>query len=156
MATVAARSLKLPRLGYFDDFGLTATESTGQDALRAFSPERHPGLRARGAKVQWGARIEFLGATVTFLRVNDKWADRLTKLTDEIRRILGRREAFLAQVRKLVAELNLAETSATGEVGRVGRIELSGNWETGRSGKLWEKRVVSSTVDVMGKAGSGK
>ena len=35
MATQAVRWLKIPRLGYSDDFGIVATESTKQDAPRA-------------------------------------------------------------------------------------------------------------------------
>ena len=37
MATGAARWLKSPHVEYFDDSGIIATESTMQDALRAFA-----------------------------------------------------------------------------------------------------------------------
>ena len=41
------------------------------------------------------------------------------KLTDGISRTSHREEAFLAQIQKLVGELNLAQTSAMGRVGSV-------------------------------------
>ena len=53
--------------------------------------------------------------------VNDKCESRLSaspdgvnKLVDEIAKILVRREAFLAQMLKLVGKLNFAQTSVTG------------------------------------------
>ena len=36
--TVAARWLKIPRLGFLDEFGMLAKESAMQDALWAFTP----------------------------------------------------------------------------------------------------------------------
>ena len=37
MATVAARWLRIPRMGYFDDVGVITTESAIEEALRAFT-----------------------------------------------------------------------------------------------------------------------
>ena len=45
MATVAVGWLEIPRLGYRDDFGIIATEATGQDDL---------GFRAQGSGVSMG------------------------------------------------------------------------------------------------------
>ena len=63
-----------------------------------------------------------MGVTVTFVIVNDKCESRLSvspdgvnKLADEIAKILGRHEAFLAQMLKLVGKLNFAQTSVMGE-----------------------------------------
>ena len=36
-ATMTARWLRVPCLGYFDDFGIVAAESAIRDALRAFT-----------------------------------------------------------------------------------------------------------------------
>ena len=73
MATVAVRWLKIPRLGYCDDFGITAAESAVQDALRAFAALNDIlGFEPKVAKLEWGTRIGFLGVIVTFVIVNDK------------------------------------------------------------------------------------
>ena len=37
MATIAVSWLKIPRLGYFHDFGVITPDSTAQDALKAFT-----------------------------------------------------------------------------------------------------------------------
>ena len=62
IATVAARWLKLPFLGPFGDFGIVATESAMQAAIRAFAAMN--GILGFGLKVtksEWGTRIQFLG-----------------------------------------------------------------------------------------------
>ena len=70
-ATMAARRPRISRLGYFGDFGINATESAVQDAIRAFTALNDIlGSEQKAAKSEWGARIEFLGATITSLTVN--------------------------------------------------------------------------------------
>ena len=124
MATAAARWLKLPRLGYSDDFGMVAAESTVQGALRDFAALNILGFELKVTQSEWGTRVEFLGATVTFLIVSDKCeaqlsasTDRVTKLTDEIRRTLEGKDAFQARTQKLVGPSNFARTPVMGKVG---------------------------------------
>ena len=58
------------RLGFFDDFGIIATESAALDALRALTASNDIlGFELKVLKSEWGTKIEFLGVTVTFLTV---------------------------------------------------------------------------------------
>ena len=51
MATIAVRWLKLPCVGYFDDFGIVATDSAAQEALRALTaPNDIPGFELKVTK----------------------------------------------------------------------------------------------------------
>ena len=57
--------LEIPRLGFFGDSGVISTEATLQGALKAFTASGDIlGFELKGVKSEWGARIEFLGATV--------------------------------------------------------------------------------------------
>ena len=67
MASLAVRWLKIPRLGYFDDFGIITTEMTVREALGAFTKmDRILGLELKIEKSDWGAVSEFLGVTIIF------------------------------------------------------------------------------------------
>ena len=108
------------------------------------------GFDLKVGKSEWGARIEFLGATVTFIIVDEKcesqlsiFSDRVEKLVLEISGILERRGVSLAHAQKLIGELNFARISVIGKVGRVAprpRYDLvtkGGGELIKRPGGLW-------------------
>ena len=75
---------------------------------------------------QWGAQLEFLEVSMHFAVVDGARQalpslppGKVRKLTDEISRILQCKEAFSAQMRKLVGRLDAAQPSAEGRVGIV-------------------------------------
>ena len=83
----------------------------------AFDPELE--------KSECGATFEFLGVAVRFAATRDERqahlslsADMVRKLTEEIVMILEQK-VFLAQMRKIVVELNFAHASVMGRVERV-------------------------------------
>ena len=125
MATMAARCLKIPWLGYFDDFGVITAGSTIQDALGAFAPLNGIlGLDLEVKKSEWGAESAFSGVTVHVVVAEGKCEAQLSisvgdaqKLSDEVSRILGKGDIFLAHMRKLVGELNFAQTALMGKKG---------------------------------------
>ena len=76
-------------------------------------------------KSECGATLEFLGAAVRFAAIRDERqvhlslsAPSVRKLTEEIVMILEQK-VLLAQMRKIVAELNFAQASVTDRVERV-------------------------------------
>ena len=78
MATLAARWPNRPRLGYSDDFGMAAAESTVREALRPSTVLNDTlGLELKAATSEWGARIEFLEAAVTSVTANYNCGARL-------------------------------------------------------------------------------
>ena len=65
VATVAVRWLRIPRVGYFDDFGMITPESAIGAALEAFTAlNQILGFELKVGKSEWGIRIEFFGVTV--------------------------------------------------------------------------------------------
>ena len=127
MASLAVRWLKIPCLGYFDDFGIITTEMTVHEALNAFTKMNHIlGFELKIEKSDWGTVLEFLGVTITFYVVRSGCVallslshDRVQKLSSEIEKILLADHIFLAELQKLVGKLNFAQTATMGKVGRV-------------------------------------
>ena len=101
-STVAVRWLKIPRVGYFNDFGMITAESRIQDALIAFTVlNQMLGRNLGEAKSEWGIRVDFLGVTVAFATVRNKCEaqlsssrDRIQEVSEEIETILEKKEAF--------------------------------------------------------------
>ena len=127
MASLAVRWLKIPCMGYFDDFGIITTERAIREALDAFTKMNHIlGFELKIEKSDWGTVLEFLGVTITFYVVSSGCeaqlsisSERVKKLTIEIERILKRKHVFFAELQKLVGKLNFAQTATMGKVGRV-------------------------------------
>ena len=127
MATVAVRWLGIPRVGFFDDFGIITTESTIEVALRASAAlNQILGFELKAEKSEYGPRIEFLGVTVEFKMIRGECEAQLSlpqkrvrNMMEEIKAILDEKEAFSAQMQKLVGKLNFAQAAVMGRVGRV-------------------------------------
>ena len=69
-ATFVVRGLKIPRLGYFEDFGGVPAESAPQSAPAAFADLNEiSGFEIKIKKSQRSARLGFLGVTVRFAAV---------------------------------------------------------------------------------------
>ena len=125
MAAIAVRRLRTPCLGYFDDPGKLATESTIQDSLVASAaPNEILGFGLKISKAQWGTQLEFLGVAARFVIVegvgqahSSLSPDRVQKLIDEIPKILQRKKAFLSLIQNLLRKLNFARPSGMGRVG---------------------------------------
>ena len=61
MATLAVRWLRIPCVGYFDDFGVITTESAIEEALRAFTAlSQILGFELKVGESECGIRVEFL------------------------------------------------------------------------------------------------
>ena len=122
MASLAARWLKIPCMGYFDDFGIITTERAIREALDAFTKMNHIlGFELKIEKSDWGTVLEFLGVTITFYVVSSGCeaqlsisSERVQKLTIEIERILKKKHVFFAELQKLVGKLNFAQTATMG------------------------------------------
>ena len=134
IATIAVKGLKLPRLGYFDDFGMAGTESAIRGAQGALAASNAIiGCDLKIEKSERGAMSAFFRATARFV-VFDKVRqahlslspDRPRKLTDGIALLLERRGVFLAQMRNLVVKVDFAQIAVMGRVGRVALRQLYG------------------------------
>ena len=172
MATMAVRWLKIPHLGYFDNFGMIATESTVQDALKAFTALSDIlDFDMKPIKSVRGARVEFSWVTVTFIIVDEKCeaqlstsSNRVEKLVSEISGILGQSEVSLAHMRKLVGKLNFAQTSVMRKVGSAASRPLSdlvmnGGWEIDEKARWsmgwwlkWLPNMAPEIIKPLGRA----
>ena len=110
LAATAARWLKIPRIGYFGDFGEISAESTVQGALKAFTALNDIlFFDLKATKSEWGARIEFLGVAVTIIIVDAECeaqlsisSDRVERIVNGISGILARKGVLLARAQKQV------------------------------------------------------
>ena len=115
---------------------------TAQDALKAFTALNDVlGLFLKVAKSEWGARIEFSGAPVTFLIANRKCEaqlsipmDRIEGLLNEISRIVERKEVLLAQMLELVGKLNFVQIGQIGTLVQLCCAVRRGNRSPPRNG----------------------
>ena len=93
LATMAARRLRIPRLGFSEDFGRLTTEYTIQDALRRFVPLNDIlGFDLKAGKSERGARLESVGLPVRLVVADSGRRahlsisqDRVEKASDEIK-----------------------------------------------------------------------
>ena len=78
VASVAARWIKIPRLGYSDGFCLVTAESAAQEALRAFIALSYIlCFELKDTKSERGSRTELRGATSFFVVVGSKYEAQL-------------------------------------------------------------------------------
>ena len=78
-ATIAARWVKIVRMGYFDDFGAIAAESCQGEALKAFAILNEIlGFDSKVGQSEWGRALEFPGATASFLFAGGKCLAKLS------------------------------------------------------------------------------
>ena len=105
-------------MGYFDGFGRVATESTSESSLEA-SAALNGTLECdlKVAKSGRGGALEFLGIAVRIRAVGEK---RQVHLSLSVARVGGhvgessaaveQEEVFVAHMRKIVGDLNFAQT----------------------------------------------
>ena len=67
IASLTCRALKIPRIGYYDDFGIILPECSIKDALDIFTSFNKVLLIIlKGNKSEYGALLEFLGLLISF------------------------------------------------------------------------------------------
>ena len=122
IATLAVRLLKIPVMGYYDDFGLIApAELTGEALVCFVELNKLLGLRMKPSKTAWGLILEFLGVTVDFSRtphhppILKLSEERKAKLTLLLRETLAEERTTRAKLQKLTGKLNFAHTAVLGK-----------------------------------------
>ena len=122
IATLAVRLLKIPVMGYYDDFGLITPESLTGEALEYFCElNRLLGFSMKRKKTLWGAILEFLGIVADFtptpegppiLRLSE---ERKEKLSNLLKEMLSEKTTSRARLQKLLGKLNFAHTAVLGK-----------------------------------------
>ena len=126
VASLACRVLKIPCVGYYDDFGLISPECLIKDALGIFTSFNKALLIIlKDSKSEFGTLLEFLGLTISFrndgspvLASLSLSPEKNSKLVEMIEALSRQKSAALAHVQKLAGRLCFTQTAIMGRFGR--------------------------------------
>ena len=126
IASLACRILKIPCVGYYDDFGIILPECLVKDGLSVFT-SFNKALRIilKDSKSEFGTLLEFLGLTISFWNDGSPTLASLSLSQEKIRKLVQMIEALstqhsvaLAHLQKLAGKLCFTQTAIMGRFGR--------------------------------------
>ena len=126
IASLACRILKIPCVGYYDDFGLILPECLVKDGLGIFTSfNRALLIILKDSKSEFGTLLEFLGLTISFRNDGSPTLaslslshEKIQKLVEMIEALSSQHSAALAHVQKLAGRLCFTQTAIMGRFGR--------------------------------------
>ena len=125
-ASLTCRVLKIPRIGYYGDFGIILPESLMKNAFGVFASfNKALIIISKEKKSGYGALTEFLGMVIRFR--NDGGSvlaslplaeEKIQELVKMIEEPAGQNAASLARLQKLAGRLRFTRTAVMGRFGR--------------------------------------
>ena len=126
IASLACRILKIPCVGYYDDFGIILPVCLVKDGLDIFTSfNKALFIILKDKKSEFGTFLEFLGLIISFrndgspiLASLSLSPEKIRKLVEMIEALSSQNSVALAHLQKLAGRLCFTQTSIMGRFGR--------------------------------------